>query len=769
MFASYRRHLMLAALLCTGALTACLPEDKDPGKTSDAGQLNGNYYASALGNVALQIQNSVVGDPSWFSQTNSSQLNLAAMGIDANVVGSPVRSHICPTGTGTEVVQITWLDGRDSANHFSMRGIGTNAGVMMGALRNRVSGDQIGTYDGSTNLQMASGTAMTIPSSCAGLGIPLGAPVLSFRIERPAAPVEEMARTEYRTVACGNDTRGMQMRGTMVQSRVVRYAADGTITPADPAAGWSAENMGNCVSDSIVTANSATTANGGSVALNNFADLAAQGFKTVLEAQLQMDCATTTINSDVMKKDAQGNVTRSKRDKSIDTCVKATASAAKTQLTDNDTANRTDRRDLCEDGTRTQAKSYLGISTGSYTAAIAGQINVDRVLDNRSLSSNSSQTGERARWVGQDPVGCTKNETYVATCGRVPGAPPRSSDFNAAGNKWNTGDINYSWDNWDWFNRIFNVCIGIFGDCEYIIGGGAYTLNWNYFREQKHLHADSDTTTARGGWNTNTWADRYTNFTVNFNYQPWTVPSATNQCRIRYKEIQSSCPLNYTALNAGSWNPYELSPNADFVTTLIPGGSYGGKAGDFYNSLRSTGEASGTVGLVWLNHKSCNIKGCDYYTTQAGPGTGSYIRSWRYSDTSSYSGAGTSVQTIMLNREPQMYDLVPAVTGVGPNGVLTFSDRVYLPNRGLHCGRIERRTYGSWPVLQRYWSCGGKGGCRLNSYWTSTSVTEVVTREWYGENSSNGTWSRPVVRYLPGTGGSYSSIGAIPNPIVRGP
>lgn len=755
MFAQLRRYLVLGALLCTGALGACIPEEKDPSKVSDAGQLNGSYYASALGNVALKVQNWVVGDPNWFAQTTSSNITLANLGIDANVVGGTIRSSVCPTGTGTEVVQLTWLDGRDSANKFSMRGIGNNTGIMMGALRSRVAGNQVATYDGSPTLQVADGTTKNIPSSCSSLSIPLGAPVLVFQIDRPAAPVEEMARTEYRTVACGQDARGMQMRGTKVESRVVRYTDEGVITPADPNAGWSAESMGTCVSDAVVTASSSTTAGGGSVALNNFADITANGLKAVLEQQLQMDCATTTIDSDVMKKE-QGVDVRKKKAKNIDTCTKATASAATSQVRDNDSGDAADTRDVCVEKSGVYGnKTFLGVNGGTLYSNLAGTAYVDRTIDNRNLSSNASQTAERLKWIGRPNISCTSNDTFVAQCGQIPGAPPRSTDFYAAGNKWNWNNLNYWFDDEAWYNNLLGFC---FVGCTYVEGGGIYTLNWNYFREKQTIHADTQTATAVGNRNATTWIDRFENFTPNFQYGVFTVPSATNSCRIRYKEIQLNCPLNYNGAQQSSWYPYTMPVN--YVTTLLPGGSYGGYAGQAYHSLQSY---STPVGYSYVNMAKCNIKGCDRWTETAGPGLGSYIISWFYSDTSSYSGAATTVQTVMLNTEPQMYDLVPDIIS-GPR--MSYANREYLPGRGLHCGRLERRTWGSWPVLQYYWSCGGKGGCRLNAYWTSVTVQEIVTREWYGENSSVGSWSVPRVLYDVG-GSYYSDLGQVPNPIVR--
>ena len=59
----YRNMFLVGAVLLTGLVSACLPDSKDPDKsTSDAGQINGDYYAAALGNIALKVQNSVVGD-----------------------------------------------------------------------------------------------------------------------------------------------------------------------------------------------------------------------------------------------------------------------------------------------------------------------------------------------------------------------------------------------------------------------------------------------------------------------------------------------------------------------------------------------------------------------------------------------------------------------------------------------------------------------------------------------------------------------------------
>ena len=275
----------------------------------------------------------------------------------------------------------------------------------------RVSSNQVGTYDGSTSLQMASGAALALPASCSGVSIPLGAPVLVFRIERPAAPVTEMARTEFRSVPCENDSRGMQQRGTMVQSRVVRYTAEGVITPSDPNVGWATEELGNCVSDAIVTADSVANAEGGSIALDNFADLAAQGMKGALEEQLKMGCTTTNISSDILTRDGAGVETRSKKDKDIENCAKASASAAGGQVSETAIGNLADTRDVCvEKSIVSGDKAFLGVNAGTLRSDFAGTAFVDRIVDIVGLSTDGSQRGKRDRWVGRAAIDCKSSD-----------------------------------------------------------------------------------------------------------------------------------------------------------------------------------------------------------------------------------------------------------------------------------------------------------------------------------------------------------------------
>ena len=757
-----KRALLLACLFLTvPSLCGCVPDQDDPEKSSDAGQLSGTYYASALGNVAVQVQNAVVGDPSWFSAASSERLDLGSLGIPDDTTGVPILSQMCPTGTGTAVVQLTWLDGRDADNRFWVKGIGTGAGTMVGVLRNRVSGEQVGTYEGGGHLRTAGGGDLTIPASCAGVNIPLGAPVLAFRIERPAPPVAELARTEYRTVPCGADMRGIAQRGTMVESRVVRFGTDGTITPADPEAGWSAESIGSCISDAIVEATSDTRADGGSIILDNFADVAAQGFKRLLEEQLRMDCAQTSISSDIVRKDTGGAQSRSKSQKSIDTCTKTVASPAGKQVGDTTAGEATDTRDVCVERSSTSPqKAFLGVESGTLTSALSGTAYVDRVVDNRTLSSNAAQAGERTKWVPRPAIDCTSNDTYVANCADVPGKPS-GRDVSETGGKWKEtaieGEAGHAAAQ---SGGLLMECL--FG-CLTMTGGNEQALNWDYLRSKEARHGPGSTTTALGSRTAGSWADQ-DSFIANFAYGAFSVPAASNQCLIQKREVQLECPLAYDASKQASWQPYELSPTTDFMTTLLPGGSYAGAAGVVYQGSLERGETPGLVEVTW---ESCNIKGCATATEAAGPGLEAYIKSWTYTDASSVSGAASSVQTIMMNKDGQVLDYRPDIV-TGPR--LEYVGRYSVP---LHCGRIEHRDI-TWPAMTFYYVCrsgsglpvfGSSGSCRWEVWPSAATITEIVTREWSGESALVGTWSRPVVRYR-SEFGTWTRVEDIPNPLV---
>lgn len=745
-------RLLLAALVSLG-LAACVPEDTDPARSVDAGKLGVSYTAAGLGNIAVQLQNSIVSDAAWFTQSTGSALNLAAMRLGDTLAGARVRSHICPAESGREVIQLTWLE--RSGGTAQTKSSGGGDGGLMAGLRERVAADQVGRVGNNGTVELVSGGGIGIPSSCGNLRIDPGTVVLAFRIARPAAPVQQLSKTEYRTVPCPRDMRGLEQRGTQVQSRVVSFSATGEIFPRDPEAGWRTDAIGTCVPDIVVTATGSTVEGAGTVALERFADRAAQGLRDVLQQQLQMDCATTAIQSDVIRNAEQGKGVREQRIKTIDTCTKATASAAGLPVGDRADTRAADRRDLCVERGTVVVKPFLGVATGTLATALSGTAWVERVVDKVMLSTNGDRRVEREKWVGKD-ISCVAADSYVTNCANVPGAPG-GPDFGAAA-KWNTRNIAHYGNNEAWYNKIINFC---FIGCTYATGGGAYTLNWDYFRSKQTLHGPQSTTTATGSRLASTWLDANRYFAPRFVPRSYVVPPATNQCLIRRREIQLDCPLRYDAARQAGWSPAVLTASSGFQTTMIPGGSYGGDVGAAYNSVRNRGE---TPGLVWLNWKKCNIKGCDSWTDYAGPGTNAYIKSWTYGDRSSVGGQSASVQTIMMNRDGQLLDYQPTILS-GPLLRYPLQGRYTTP---LRCGRIEAATYAGWPVLVRYRSCNRKGRCQILSYMSSTVVTQRVVREWLGESATVGTWSLPL-EYYTSSYGSWSSLGAIPNPIVIGP
>jgi hypothetical protein len=750
---------LIASLAMAGTLllAGCLEEDRDPAASPDI--TSANYYAAALGNVAVQIQNAVTSQADWFeNQSHSGELDLAALGIQLSGFTSPVKSSICFSGTGSEVIQLTWLDSRDATGKFGIKGTGAASGRLIAAMRERLGSEQLGTYVGTVAaIQMLSGQMLPIPPSCPNLRLPEGAPVIVYRIARPAPPTTELARTEYRSVPCGTDASGRERRGTMVQSRVVNFLPDGTITPNDRDTGWQTENMGQCIDDVVVEiSNRSLEAGGAAAQLDNFADIA---LRALLEEALAMDCSRVGIDSNRM---IDGH--RTHRSKSIDTCRRATAHGADA-LSDTAAGDNSDVRNLCPRDT-TDTRYLLGVTAGGLLRSVyAGTANVSRLVHSALLNKPATQEMQRERWVGQE-INCSGTDDYTVSCDNVPKAPTEP-DEAAVGSKWNYRDIAYYDDNLWWINEAFNFCFGIFGDCEYIDGGGSYLLNWNWFKSKQALHTPPQTVRTHRNLSASAWLDPNDSFTPDWNLpgdgtQGWVI--ASNSCLIRKRELQLACPNSYDASKQGSWDPYELSPTADFLTTLEPGGTYGGKSGEFYNRLRAEGS---TPGLVWLNKRSCNIKGCSRSTESAGPGTNAYIQSWRYSEANSVNGAISSVQTIMMNKDGQQIDYTPKLLS-GPK--LEYVGKYSVP---LHCGRIERRPI-IWPMLVGYYVChtsggvlGIGGGTRCNwEYWPNfTTVTEVVTREWSGESAVNGTWSRPAVRYL-SSYGTWTRIEHIPNPMI---
>jgi hypothetical protein len=624
----------LSAIVATAGLSACLPDEKDPDKSADAGSLSGAYYASGLGSIALQIQNAVVGNASWFNAVgNGMELDLASMGIASNALGAPVKSNICPTGSGTEVTQITWIDGRDANGKFAVKGLGTDAGTIMGALRTRVASEQAGIFHGGNTIAMSDGRTLAIPSSCGSLNIPMGAPVVAFDISRPAPPTAELARTEYKTEACGVDATGRQKRGTQVLKRVVRYNADGTIVPGS----WDTEKMGDCVPDAVVEVTERDYLSGARNAdLNNFANVA---LRNLLAQQLQMDCTKTTVKSSRDVNSAAVNA-----DKQIDTCALRAQGTGTTVIAETNTGDTTDSKTLyCTGATALNLQRFVNLSgTGTSTTSwTSGTATLVRVVDNSVIDDGTSGEGQRKKWVGTN-INCGGDEKFHVGCGQIPGNPAIAG--RASGTKWVVSGITGWFVYESWLNSAFNVCW--FGSCKRITGGTATNLNPAYFTGTDQLQ-NGGTTTSRG-MGADSWINPET-------FEPLSKPTTAwsiydNQCLWAQRVMMVDCPFTVTASQQSTWAssfaPWNARP-----ATLDPGiGSNGTDSGNMYAQMRAAGNYTANVTLNW---EDCNIKGCDHWSEGYGPGTGAYIKSWNTngyaSNTVNLSQGSVSLRTDLCN------------------------------------------------------------------------------------------------------------------------
>lgn len=731
-----QKYLMVLAIVCTAGLAGCLPDEKDP-STSAAGSSSqtAEYYASALGNIALKIQNAVVGTSTWFKATQAQNLDLAAMGIDTTSLSAPVKSSICPTGAGTEVLQFTWFDNRDSQNRFTLKGIGADTGKMLGAMRARVASDQVATYRGGSSLELATGNLLPIPASCSGLSMPIGAPVIAFKISRPAAPTQELARTEYRTKECGNDALGNPRRGTLVESRVVTYLPDGRIVPSDSVSGWSTENMGNCVDDVVISMSKTNTLVGSSsAALNNFA-AAQQSLVSQLLSQLAMDCVKASLKKD------------NGQSKAIDTCRNASISANAT-VSDTAGGDVNDTRILLCEGLNTAAayryaNPIYGSSTVTWTSGTATLL---RDVDNRNTTT-SGQQGRRNQWYGST-IACSGNETFHADCANIPGYRPAPAG-QASGEKWIYAILPFGFENQSWIAGALGCWIG---GCSSQRGLGATVLNSAYFTGAGQS-ANSGVDAIRGVW-ANSWSDANI-FKPYVSSNPyWTITN--NQCVWWERKMWDQCPLSYNPSIQTGWYP---SSRPAYQTTLDPGLDGGGTyAPEYYQRFKQAGylPATATVEL-----KNCSfLKGCSYTWESYGPGTGVFLKSWYYGDTSSVNGGGAAVQTVLLNTEGVYPAYKPVLNG-DPHRLDVRQSGYAQP---FQCSRAESQGI-SWPVVVYYLVCGGKGGCWWGAYASATTVNYVVNREYYADANNPGTWSLPIGRYE-SPYGTWGDINQIPNPIV---
>lgn len=495
-------------------LGGCLPDEKDPGETSNAGKMSGVYYAAGLGNLAIQIQNKLVSDTTWFSGSATLELPLQSMDLQMADLGMPVRSFACPVGNGTQIVQFTWLDGRDQNGKFTIKGIGADPGAVISALRERAGGENVGTSANGTTLSMSDGKTMDVPASCGTLPIPTGAPVVTFKIDRPAKPLEELSRKEYRTTECPNNERG-----TMVQSRVVTYGTDGTISSAN----WGPEDMGSCVQDVDISMNRTTDMNAASANLNSFANVS---LKQILEEQLKMGCVKVSIKSNI-------------RDESkIDTCT-GTSISGDTALAAQGAANNlTDRRTLsCINSSQAPLTGIVNVGNGinttytweSGTAVIVRNVNANNM-------NNGSVNNDIQQWIGSDAPGdlnCAGYEEVEIPCsaiteGRAAYTPQQD------GTMWHSFNTN-PWNHWN-----VNVV----------------AMSRNYFTGT--FQYKNGNVTLRRPITATKWADKVT-FKPQVDGQTWTI--VKNECVVAQRALypEKGCAPTYNANDlgnpTGNWYP----------------------------------------------------------------------------------------------------------------------------------------------------------------------------------------------------------------------
>ncbi|MCB1538110.1 MAG: hypothetical protein H6865_02290 [Rhodospirillales bacterium] len=641
---STMRKLAMTAL-CFGLLTlsACLPEEQDANKalSSATGRLSAEYYASGLGNVAVQIQNAIISDPSWSSKVDAGwSLDLAAFGLSPDAMGAPVKSAICSSG-GTQVTHITWIDGRDSTTgNFQVRGIGTNAAAVVNGLRSRLAGDQVGTFSNGTvtlaHPDASGNSTVNLTGDCATANIPAGAPVVVLKIDRPAVPASDMARTEYRTMACDTGSHG-----TRVEKRVVTYKKDGTFETT----GWQADTAGNCVPDIAITVTDKEFKTGeGSADLSNFAAVA---LKDLLAQKLQMDCTQANISK---KETGTGDA-----NKALDTCgLKASGSGAQ-GVTDTDTTDQSDTRILdCAGVTAVTKMAFVNLlGTGTSTTTWrTGTATLVRVIDKSQvdISHNTQDAGRRAKWIGTD-ISCGGDEYFTVTCDKVPGAPataPRVSN-----QKWYAMPV-LSWGrDKTWFPDLTGICF--FGSCTQMVGGIMTFLNFDYFTGTDLRQYVS--TTTRRDMGARTWIDPQTFKPLPEATSRWTI--SDNQCTWSTRVAIVNCPYDYDPSAQGNWLPttivtpgsgwnsttgyYKAASYPGLPVALDPGVPYNGtKAGLIYVLSRAQGYYTSSVLLQW---QRCNIKGCSNWFEYAGPGENAYIKSW--------TNAHTDPNLIYLTSEAQ--------------------------------------------------------------------------------------------------------------------
>jgi len=750
--------LCLVSMAC---LCGCLPDERDPDKaTSDAGNLsNATYYAAALGNIGVRLQSEVVGNATWFETLGSSQqLDLAAMGIVPSGLPAAVRSVICPTGTGSEVLQLTWLDGRNATGGFAIKGLGdTGKGGLVKELIKRGSASQVGIYDAAGAIYLSDGHVKAIPPSCADLSFPSGAPMLVFTISRPAAPTQEMARTEYRTSPCPTGEVG-----TMVEKRIVRFLPNGSIQPSDRSEGWVTENMGHCTADVAVTTNKTDIVDGGASiidAANMEHNQLTDALRDVLTANLRMNCSQTTIGSEknaVSGSQATAGDTMVRTSKTIDTCAKVSM-AAQGAADEVDMGPKSDTRTMvC--GHATKNANYLSTLPGvSNIVRTDGTVTATRVLDSKLV--DHQQLGQREFWLGEE-ISCKWDEKFDVNCG-IPGTQPALEPQHST-QKWITHDLAGWFFHESWFDSIFASC---FWDCTDVESASWEGLNPDYFTGTK-MYADSGTQTDRA-IDANGWLDKKM-FVPSVSSSLWSL--SKNECTWGQMNMMEDCPQSVDPALVTDRDPTITTTD---TTALRPGVAAGGDSGLVYQSLLAQNQYVSNVTLNW-EHKYWDIcttggwfpipypcKKTDRWAERAGPGRDVYIKAWDQNGPSAIDPSKTAkITTVLYNRDglvqtwkPQLFSFSYFLNnGFRMCGFSSCPSRYYTVQnlsvqqagylQPLMCGRHETREIGTGLGLTTAW-------CSFPIFAASCMgpVTASSVQEYIGTAPGTGTWSKAKTTY----------------------
>lgn len=756
------RFLVLGIALCASLqLGACLPDGQDPNKAAEQGKASAAYYASTLGNVAIRVQDLIVSDSKWFTASNSSEINFAAHGIRVpDDLGAKLRAMACLDSRTGHGQQVTWIDGKDDSGRFTIKSLGNGAGKIASELRKQIGANQIGSNIGGGTISLASGGYAYVLPGCQAQNIPIGAPVLVFDIQHPAAPKQDVARTEYRTQSCGQDASGRMMRGIMVQSRTIVFKPNGTISPDDPSAGWRTEDMGACIGDvDVAITNREALAGGAAATLNDFA---AVSLKDQLHAALaNMDCMTVTVQSQSTNRSGQNET----RLKTIDTCANTNVTGI-AALSDNKRGDNEDTREIACTGVSDDMAAKLGDIplTGAKIAwtpkeGFTNLITLTRKVATHGLSNHAQDQSNKSLWTAS-AIDCAATETASLACNQVPGAPgtipappmsnnPRTTkDFTIPSSE-KPYPMNDAWQ--------------------------ARVIDKNYFTRARAIESGGLSLTR--SVSAKSWEDAAT-FKPRITGDPWTI--SQNQCTWDRLDMLPDCPIEFDSAKQGDWWPTGIVLDLGWLSAdnnaLASAYWYDERAPDpaelseeAFSSLMvkpwtadvpisdAQAKASASAWVFrYLRDKGEMPLAVAGYPDSTSPNyQGDYLRSWKtvapnniaFKDGTSVWNGKQYAYGFTLTKQPQSTDI--QTTLLNQHGVITRYKAAVNGNtvgigateyvNPLYCGRSEEREF---TVPFKHFACGG---ALIEE--KAATIKYTSYRRWRGTAPGVGSWSKAVGRF----------------------